>query len=182
MTATAAQPQQRPWWLTLVMGIAAVTVGGILLFGSLTAQTRTYLLLIQLVGIWWLIDGIMNIVHMFIDHRGWAWKLIMGIIGILAGSWILTYPIYAAVQLPRIFTLVIGIYGLFQGLAMMFMGFRGRAWGAVILGLIELIFGMILVANYDEFGVGLSLVWVAALFAVIGGIAMIFMGFQQRKA
>ena len=41
MTATAAQPKGRPWWLTLIMGIAAVAIGGILLFGSLTAQTRT---------------------------------------------------------------------------------------------------------------------------------------------
>ena len=31
MTATAAQPKGRPWWLTLIMGIAAVAIGGILI-------------------------------------------------------------------------------------------------------------------------------------------------------
>jgi uncharacterized membrane protein HdeD (DUF308 family) len=182
MTATAIPTQQRPWWLTLVLGIAAVVIGGILLFGSLTAQARTYLLLIQLVGIWWLVDGIMNLVHMFIDHTGWGWKLVMGILGILAGSWILVYPIYAALALPRIFVLVIGIYGLFEGIALLFMAFKGAGWGAGIMGVIALVFGLILILNYDEFGMGLSLIWVAALFAFFGGFFMIYMGFKQRKA
>jgi uncharacterized membrane protein HdeD (DUF308 family) len=187
MTATATKTQapaqpQRPWWLTLVMGIAAVVIGGILLFGSLTMQARTYLLLVQLVGIWWLIDGIVNIIHMFTDHRGWGMKLFMGIVGILAGGWILIYPVMAAVQLPRIFVLVLGIWGLFQGVMLLFAGFRARAWGAVILGFIELAFGLILIANYDEAGWGLSLIWVAALFAFFGGFVMIFRAFQERKA
>jgi uncharacterized membrane protein HdeD (DUF308 family) len=182
MTATVAQPQQRPWWLTLVMGIVASVIGGLLLFGSLTAQARTYLLLIQLVGIWWLVDGSMDIVHMFTDHRGWGWKLFSGIIGILAGGWILVYPVYAAISLPRIFVLILGIWGLFQGVTMLFAGFRARAWGTVILGLIELTFGLILIANYDEAGWGLSLIWVAAIFAFVGGFVMIFRAFQERKA
>jgi len=179
---TQAQPQPvRPWWLTLVMGIAASVVGGILLFGSLTAQARTYLLLVQLVGIWWLVDGIMNIIHMFTDHRGWGMKLFMGIVGIMAGGWILVYPVYAAMALPRIFVLVLGIWGLFQGTALLFTGFRARAWGGVILGFIQLAFGLILIANYDEAGWGLSLIWVAALFAFVGGFVMIFRAFQERK-
>ena len=188
MTATAVktqaqpQPAQRPWWLTLVLGISAVVIGGILLFGSLTAQIRLYLLLVQLVGIWWLIDGIMNIIHMFTDHRAWGWKLFMGIVGILAGGWILVYPVYAAVALPRIFVLIIGIWGLFHGVEMLFIGFRARAWGSVILGLITLVFGLILIANYDEAGWGLSLIWVAALFAFFGGFVAIFQAFRERKA
>ncbi len=188
MTATVVktqaqpQPAQRPWWLTLVMGIAAVVVGGILLFGSFTAQARTYLLLIELAGIWWLVSGIMDIIHMFTDHTAWGWKLFMGIVSILAGGWILVYPVYAAVTLPRIFVLVIGIWGLFHGTTLLFMGFRARAWGSVILGLITLIFGLILIANYDEAGWGLSLIWVAAVFAFVGGFVAIFQAFRERKA
>jgi len=181
-TQAQPQPAQRPWWLTLVMGIAASVVGGILLFGSLTAQARTYLLLVQLLGIWWLVDGFVNIIHMFTDHRGWGWKLFSGLVGILAGGWILVYPVYAAVALPRIFVLILGIWGLFHGIETLFVGFRARAWGAVILGFIQLAFGLILIANYDEAGWGLSLIWVAALFAFVGGFVMIFRAFQERKA
>ena len=181
MTATAVPTRQRPWWLTLVMGIAAIIVGGILLFGSLTAQARMYLLLIQLVGIWWLVDGIMNLVYMFTDHTGWGWKLVMGIVGILAGGWVLIYPVYAAVALPRIFVLVLGFYGLFEGIMLLVMAFKGAGWGAGIMGVVALIFGIILILNYDEFGMGLSLIWVAALFAFIGGFVMIYQAFKQRK-
>ena len=180
MTATAAQPKERPWWLTLIMGIAAVVIGGILLFGSLTAQARTYLLLVQLVGIWWLVDGISTIIYMFVDRRAWGWKLFTGLIGLLAGGWILVYPVYAALALPRIFVLIIGIWGLFHGMDLLFVGFRARAWGTVILGLITLVLGMILIGNYDEVGWGLSLIWVAAVFAFFGGFVMIYRAFRDR--
>ena len=56
--AAATQPLGRPWWMTLILGIAAIIIGGLLLFGSLTTQLRTYEMLIVLIGIWWLVDGI----------------------------------------------------------------------------------------------------------------------------
>jgi uncharacterized membrane protein HdeD (DUF308 family) len=182
MTATAVQTKQRPWWLTLIVGIAAIAVGGILLFGSLTQQLRTYLLLVQLLGIWWLVDGIFDIVGLFVDRTAWGWKLFMGIVSILAGSWILIYPVYAAVALPRIFVLMLGIWGVIKGAILFFLAFKGGGWPAGIMGAITFVFGLILVANYDEAGWGLSLIWVAALFGFIGGFFMVFRAFKQRKA
>ena len=126
--AAPAQPLGRPWWMTLILGIAAIIIGGLLLFGSLGTQLRTYQMLIVLIGIWWLVDGIMNIVHIFFDHRQWGWKLFMGIIGILAGGWILIYPVYAGIALPQIFVLVLGIWGLIEGITLLFLAFRGGGW------------------------------------------------------
>ena len=163
MTATATQPKGRPWWLTLIMGLAAVVIGGILLFGSLTAQARIYLLLVQLVGIWWLIDGITTIIYMFVDRRAWGWKLFSGLVGLFAGGWILIYPVYAAMALPRIFLLIIGIWGVFHGAESLFVGLRARAWGSAVLGAIVVVFGLILMANYDEAGWGLSLISMAGV-------------------
>ena len=182
MTATVAQPKGRPWWLTLIMGIAAIVVGGILIFGSLTAQARMYLLLVQLVGIWWLIDGITTLIYMFVDRTAWGWKLFSGIIGLIAGGWILIYPIYAAIALPRIFLLIIGIWGLINGAQLLFTSLRARAWGSVVLGLITLVLGLILIANADEVGWGLSLISMAAWFAFLGGFVVIYRAFQERKA
>ena len=182
MTTTAAQPKGRPWWLTLIMGIAAVAIGGILLFGSLTAQARTYLLLVQLVGIWWLVDGISTLIYMFIDRRAWGWKLFSGIVGLIAGGWILIYPVYAAIALPRIFLLIIGIWGLIYGIQMIVANLRTREWGAVVLGAVTLVLGLILVANADEVGWGLSLISIAAWFAFLGGFVVIYRAFRDRKA
>ena len=182
MTTTAAQPKGRPWWLTLIMGIAAIVVGGTLIFGSLTAQARMYLLLVQLVGIWWLVDGITTLIYMFIDRRAWGWKLFSGIVGLIAGGWILIYPVYAAIALPRIFLLIIGIWGLINGAQLLFTSLRARAWGSVVLGVITLVLGLILIANYDEVGWGLSLISMAAWFAFLGGFVVIYRAFRQRKA
>jgi uncharacterized membrane protein HdeD (DUF308 family) len=182
MAATAAQPKGRPWWLTLIMGIAAVVIGGLLLFGSLTAQARTYLLLVQLVGIWWLIDGITTIIYMFVDRTAWGWKLFSGIVGLLAGGWILLYPVYAAIALPRIFLLIIGIWGLINGAQLLFASLRARAWGSVVLGVITVVLGLILIANADELGWGLSLISIAAWFAFLGGFVVIYRAVKERKA
>ncbi len=102
MTATAAQTKQRPWWLTLVLGIAAIIVGGLLLWGSLVTKVQTYLLLVEVLGIWWLVDGIFDIVSLFVDRTAWAWKLFIGIVSIIAGGYILMYPVLVAAQLPQL--------------------------------------------------------------------------------
>jgi uncharacterized membrane protein HdeD (DUF308 family) len=181
MTAVAEKPIGRPWWMTLILGIGSIIVGGLLLFGSLDTKVDTYMLLVVLIGIWWLVDGIMNIVHMFIDHRQWGWKLIMGIIGIVAGAWILIYPVYAGIALPQIFMLVLGLYGLFEGIMLLIMAFKGAGWGAGIMGVIAIVLGGILVANYGALGWGLSMIWAIALWLFFGGFFMVYRAFRDRK-
>ncbi len=172
----------RPWWLTLVFGIFAVIVGAMLLFGTLSTKVDMWTTLIVLLGFYWLFRGISDIIYMFVDHRGWGWRLFMGIISILAGGAILVYPTVAAVALPQVFMLILGIWGFIQGIMLLFLAFRGGGWGAGLLGALELIFGIILIANYGAIGMGLTFIWVAAVCAFAGGFVMIFQAFRQRKA
>ena len=65
---------------------------------------------------------------------------------------------------------------------LLFLAFKGGGWAAGILGVITLIFGGILVANWSVPGWGLALIWVAAVFAFFGGFFLIYMAFKQRKA
>lgn len=127
-------------------------------------------------------DGIFDLVGLFTDRTAWGWKLFMGIISIVAGAYILMYPIASGLALPRIMVLVLGIWGLLQGIVMLIMAFRGGGWAAGILGVLAIIFGGILVANYSMPGAGLSLIWAAALFALIGGVVMIFQSLRGRSA
>lgn len=180
--ATSMQTNARPWWLMLIEGIAIFIIGAVLLFGSFSTKTETWLFIVTLLGIWWLIRGIFDIVAMFLDHTAWAWKLFMGIISIIAGGYILMYPVYAALVLPRIFVLVLGIWGLIQGIIMLIMAFRGGGWGAGILGVLAIIFGLILIGNYQDLGMGAAFIWVTALFALVGGAFMVVRAFQARSA
>jgi len=179
-TATQMETKPRPWWAPLIMGISAVVIGGVLLWGSFDAKVDTYMLLVRLLGLWWLVSGLLDIVHIFSDKTAWGWKLFMGIISILAGGAILVYPVSAALTLPRIFTLVLGIWGLFYGLILLINAFRGAGWGAGIMGVLGLVFGGILIANYNTIGMGLAFLWSAAVLAVIGGIVLIFQAFRMR--
>ena len=181
-SAVTAQPRQRPWWLTLISGILATLIGAILLWSPLKTQANAYLFLVTFLGIWWMIQGIFDIIAIFIDRAMWGWKLFMGIISIMAGAYILMYPLASAVALPKIFVLVLGIWGLMYGVILLITAFQGGGWGAGILGGLGIIFGLALMANYSDFGMGLAMIWTAAVFAFIGGIVMIFQSFKQKSA
>lgn len=179
---TAMQTPSRPWWVGLIMGFVAVIIGAVLLWSPAKTQANTYLILINLLGLWWLIDGIIDIVRIFSDRTGWGWRLFMGIISILAGGWILMYPVAAAVVLPQTFVLILGLWGMIHGILLLFMAFRGAGWAAGILGALGIIFGLILTLNWSTPGWGLSLLWTGAVFALIGGIVAIVQSFRMRSA
>ena len=181
-SATSVQTKPRPWWLTLIMGITAFLVGAILLWAPAKNKVDTYTLLVAMLGIYWLISGIVGIISMFVDHTAWGWKLFMGIVSIIAGGYILMYPIAAAVALPRIFVLILGLWALMQGFILLVMAFKGGGWGAGILGIVEIVFGIILMGEYGSLGSGAVMIWVAAVWGLIGGILMVIQAFRQRKA
>jgi uncharacterized membrane protein HdeD (DUF308 family) len=176
------EQKPRPWWLTLVGGILAVITGAILLWSPAKTKVDTYLILIAILGLYWLVEGFLDIISIFTDHTAWGWKLFIGIIGILAGAYILMYPVASALALPRTFVLVLGIWGLIQGIVLLILAFRGGGWGAGIAGVLGIIFGGILMANYASPGTGLAFLWTAAIAALVIGAAMIFMAFRQRSA
>jgi uncharacterized membrane protein HdeD (DUF308 family) len=180
--ATQVQTQQRPWWLTLITGIMAVIIGAILLWAPAKTKVETYQLLVFFLGFFWLLEGIFDIVSIFMDHSMWGWKLFIGLVSIIAGGSILMYPVASALVLPKIFVLMLGIWGMMYGIILLVMAFRGGGWGAGILGVLGIIFGVALMINYSSPGMGLAMLWTAAVFGVIGGIAMIFQAFRQRKA
>ncbi len=182
MSATSLETKQRPWWLTLIAGIFAVIIGAVLLWSPAKTKVDTWFLLISLLGLYWLVTGILDLVGLFSDRTAWGWKLFMGIISIAAGFYILMYPIASGLALPRIFVLVLGLWGLLQGIIMLIMAFRGGGWAAGILGALAIIFGIILVANYSVPGAGLAMIWAAAVMALIGGIVMVFQAFRGRTA
>ena len=179
-SATSMETHARPWWLMLINGILAVIVGGVMLWGTLMNKVDLYFLLVWFLGFWWLFRGIFEIVYMFIDHTAWGWKLFMGIVSIMAGSYILMYPVVSALALPKIFVWVLGFWGLMEGIILLIMAFKGGGWGAGILGALAIIFGCVLLANAYVAGMGLAFIWTASVFALVGGVFLIVRAFQAR--
>jgi len=57
-----------PWWMVLIEGIA-LGILGLLLLASPGMST---FLLVQFVGIYWLVAGIFKIISIFLDSSGWG--------------------------------------------------------------------------------------------------------------
>jgi uncharacterized membrane protein HdeD (DUF308 family) len=178
MTASATdfETKQSPWWLILLSGILSVIVGVLLL----TVPAKTVFALTLVLGIYWIVQGIFTLVGMFMDHSAWGWKLFIGVLSILAGIAILSYPIYSAVALPALFVLILGIQGLIYGIVMLIMAFKGGGWGAGILGALSIVFGLILMSNWASLMAVVTLVWAAAFFALFMGLIQIFQAFRQK--
>jgi uncharacterized membrane protein HdeD (DUF308 family) len=176
MTATMTRITT-PWWLILIEGIAAVILGILLLL----YPTATLFVLIQFLGIWWLVSGILDIVSLFIDRTAWGWKLLSGIVGIIAGIVILQHPLTAAIVVPGILVLVLGILGLVQGILGIIGAFQGGGWVSAVFGVISIIFGLILIGNAVVAGF-IALPLVLGVFGLIGGAIGIYQAFQVKKA
>jgi uncharacterized membrane protein HdeD (DUF308 family) len=132
-----------PWWLVLLQGIAAIVLGILLL----VAPTVTTIAIVQVVGIYWLVTGILGIVHIFIDSRHWGWKLLSGILGIIAGVLVIQNPLWSSILLPATLVILFGIQGVIMGVIFLIRAFGGAGLGAGILGVIDIIFGAILLSS-----------------------------------
>jgi uncharacterized membrane protein HdeD (DUF308 family) len=144
----------------------------------LISPARTTVIAVTVLGIYWLIQGILSIVSIFLDSSGWFWKLIMGILGIIAGIIILQHPLWSPLVVGATLVIVLGIQGIFMGIMQIILALQGGGWGVAILGVISIIIGAILLFNVWVATV--SLPWVIGIFAIVGGILAVIQAFRER--
>jgi uncharacterized membrane protein HdeD (DUF308 family) len=65
-------------------------------------------------GVFWLVQGIMTLVAPFARTQGRGWQILSGILGILAGLIVLVYPIASAVTLALVGGIRLVILGATQ--------------------------------------------------------------------
>jgi uncharacterized membrane protein HdeD (DUF308 family) len=163
------------WWLVLLEGIAAAIIGLFLL----TAPGATLFVLIQVLGIFWLVGGLFRIVSIFLDTSLWGWKLVGGVLGIIAGIVVLQHPVWSSVLVPAIYVIILGIQGLVLGGVNLVMAFRGEGWGIGILGALSIVFGLVLLFNV---WIGVAVLpYVLGAVGIVGGGAAIAIAFAMRS-
>src|SRR5215210_2504508 len=177
MTAFAQRTEEAslPWWLVLLEGIAAAIIGLFLL----TAPGATLFVLIQVLGIFWLVGGLFRIISIFLDSSLWGWKLIAGALGIIAGIVVLQHLLWSSVLVPAIYIIILGIQGLVLGGVNLVMAFRGEGWGIGILGALSIVFGLVLLFNV-WIGVA-ALPYILGAVSIVGGGAAIAIAFAMRS-
>ena len=172
---TGKQNKFIPWWLVLIQGIILLIIGGYLL----AYPFQTLYVLVIFLGAYWFVSGMFGLFSaaMYPEDRGW--KILLGILGIIAGLIILTYPLYSTVLILPFLAILIGLWGLIMGVIYVFRGFSGKDWAAVILGFIGIIIGFIILIH--PLITAAVLPFVLGCFAIIGGIAAIIGAFMIRK-
>jgi uncharacterized membrane protein HdeD (DUF308 family) len=160
--------------LVLLEGIAAIIIGLLLL----SYPAATILVLIQFLGLYWLVKGIFGIVLIFLDSSEWGWKLFMGIIGILAGIVVLQLPLWSGFLVTSVLVVTVGLIALVMGVINLIQAFRGDGWGVGILGVLSILLGILLLTNL--LGAILATPFVLGLLALFGGVLAIFGAFQLK--
>jgi uncharacterized membrane protein HdeD (DUF308 family) len=180
VAAADMQVAKDHWWVPLVQGIAAIILG--LLF--LTNPGATMVVTAGLIGFYWLVTGVINIVLIFTDSSMWGWKLFIGGLGVVAGLIVVTsmfdHPIATTLGLAAIFVFVLGLQGVIIGVIEIVQAFQGAGWGRGVLGVLSILIGGFLMFN--SFLAAFSIPLVLGILMIIFGIAAIFMAFQVKNA
>lgn len=166
------------WWLVLLRGILVLLLGVLLV----TAPGLALAALVLFLGAYWFVHGIFSIIGIFVGASGthWGWLLLEGIIGILAGIFVLNHPLLSAILIPTTLVIVLGIQGLIMGIINLVQGFKGDGARAVILGIINILFGIILLGR--PLVAASLLPIIIGVFGIAGGIVLIVLSFRIRGA
>jgi uncharacterized membrane protein HdeD (DUF308 family) len=152
-----------PPWLVLAQAVASVALATV----QLTQPGADNLLtLLVLLGGYWLLGGVLELVGLAVDRRRWAWRLASAGPGLAAGFVVLREPLWSTLLVPPQVAPTIGRFGLAVAgvyLARMVVG-GGR--GALVLGTQSLVLGVMLL-----FGAPQVIVWGGAAVAGLGGLA-----------
>lgn len=175
IVGSTEKPAVFPWWAVMLQGIFSLVIGILLL----TYPGGTTLVIVQFVGIYWLVTGLLQLVSIFTDRSMWGWKLFAGIISVLAGTSVMQHPLWSTILLPTVQVTFLGINGLIIGGVSLFAAFKGGGWAAGILGALALLFGFSLLGS--PFIAALALPWVYGVLGVVGGIAAVFAAIRQRS-
>ena len=97
---------------------------------------------------------------------------------IIAGIIVLQYPFVSSKTVAWVFILVLGIDGIIIGILALIQAFQGGGWGAGILGILSILFGIVILAN--SVITALILPYVLGVFGIVGGILAIIMAFRVK--
>ena len=164
------------WWVFLLQGVAGILLG----FMLLTDPGATLVVLVTFLGFNRLFTGVMAQVRVFVDRSvPWIWSLLIGIVGIFAGLVVLHHPLLAALTVPAMIVVVLGVEGLIMGVLDIIGAFSGGGIGSFILGVINLIIGVLLLGAPLAATVAVPLVF--GILLLFQGIALIILAFRVRS-
>lgn len=176
------------WWVYLVQGIFSILVGWLLI----AQPAWTVLTLVVLLGLYWLVSGILEIVFSLFDvnKKGskWGLRLVGGVVALIAGLFVVNNPVFAGVLTPVMLMYIMAFTFIINGIINMVVGSDNDhdgnnewTWGTFFLGILYLILGIVLLSSPTLVSTA-SVVMAAALLLIFGGIVSTVVSFKLKGA
>jgi uncharacterized membrane protein HdeD (DUF308 family) len=177
MIMAIATPHSHGWALLLVWGVAWVILGLFLLF----QPGITAILLVQIMAVFWVVGGVIDLVialtHGDHPHRGW--RVLGGVLSIVAGVIIMAHPILGTIVTIAFGFYLLAIAAIFNGVTNIITGVKGgMSWGGTLLGLLQVIIGIFLV-THPVMGM-LAYVPTLGIITIAAGIVVIVFAFRVK--
>ncbi|MGB7546021.1 MAG: DUF308 domain-containing protein [Methanothrix sp.] len=163
-----------PWWLVLLEGLAALIIGIYLI----AYPIDTAIILVRMLGWYWLFVGIFTIVTILMDRTDWVWRAVNGILGILTGIVVINYPLFSALFIPATLVTIAAILAIGFGVLRLYWALK-EGWSSAIAGVLNIILGL-LILGHPMLGI-ITLVYVAAILSIVGGVATIYLAIKMRN-
>ena|GEM_PF-5111287 len=132
----------------------------------------------KLLGVYFLVTGILSLASIGIDRTLWGWKLISGVLGVLAGMVVLRDPLWSAILIPKILVIFLAVEALIMGIAQAIHAFNGGGSGLAILSILNIAFGVILLFNPLIGAFALTII--LGILAIVGGGLTAILAFVSR--
>ena len=182
------------FWITLIRGLLAVSLGVALIFQPDKARP----MLVNFMGMFWLVSGIVSLRWGVRGERARGLSLLAGAAGVLAGIGMLSRRFTQGIVGEDVLLSVIGLIIFLTGLMHIFGGFRTGpvetdpasqnrfrglprtwSWTAFLLGLFEMVLGIMLVI--EPMGRGPVVYFAASVWALVGGAILIGDAVRLRR-
>jgi uncharacterized membrane protein HdeD (DUF308 family) len=168
------------WWLFLLTGILLIVVG----FWVFASPLASYLSLSFIFSIGILFTGIFEIAFAISNRKtmdSWGWTLAGGILDLVIGLYLLSYPSVSMTVLP----FILGFWLLFRGFSAVGSAFDMKSYGDknwgwfLFMGIAIVFFGVMVLAN-PAFGVANIIIWTGSAF-IVAGVFRIYLAIKLRK-
>ncbi len=174
------------WWVVLLRGICIAILGLLMLFWT----GPTLLIATMFAGGFLFVSGIWAAVGGFIhrmDHSKWWLDIIIGIIGVIAGLFVILNPLKIAAIAPELLVVLMAAFALISGILEIYKGVHVRREGHkdgshIIVGVGYLLVALILMLMpiMGELAIGL-LIYGFGFFLLFIAFVLIWYSFVLRK-
>ena len=168
------------WWWFIIKGLLLVT-GGVVIFSR---PAEGYIGLSLLFSVVILGSGFAQIFFASANTKvlkGWGWTLASGILDVVIGTYLLTFPVITMATMPFIlgFWLFIRSFYL-MGIAFDFKNLGQGGWGWLLLGgILVLVFGFIIL-YYPAAGV-ISIIYASGSAFIFAGICNFYLSAKLKN-